>query len=345
MTSVRSASFMKIARPSSLLRFKVIARLLRCRVWKSGPWRRLPVASTSSPEGSILITCAPQSASWRTAVGPARCAVRSMTRKSLRGSGVIGLFSRESAAHPDPLRSLPSLPARGEGRERGAEREGEGQQVNHTAGRERISGFCAAGSATTTARAVSLSYGGTAAAMPLLGDERQHGRSAPAFLRSLDRACTSERLWSATAGALPGSGTGRSRRRSAASPYGKRRDGAGSWSGPCWRWSGWWQSLPCSVFSAGWTEKRSSAAPRSRRRHSTPAARVGRCGNWIAAWIVPQGTRFGASAVILRLDPAMFIPPPVGLLPPAQGLFANGLENAIFPCPQRVVWQIDAVSP
>ena len=47
---------------------------------------------------------------------------------------------------------------------------------------------------------------------------------------------------------------------------------------------------------------------------------------------------------MLRLDPAMFIPPPVGLLPPAQGLFANGLENAIFPCPKRVVWQIDAVS-
>jgi hypothetical protein len=32
--------------------------------------------------------------------------------------------------------------------------------------------------------------------------------------------------------------------------------------------------LPCSVFSAGCTEKRSGAAPRSRCRHSAPAARV-----------------------------------------------------------------------
>ncbi len=39
-----------------------------------------------------MITCAPQSPSWRTAVGPARCAVRSMTRKSLSGSGVIGFL-------------------------------------------------------------------------------------------------------------------------------------------------------------------------------------------------------------------------------------------------------------
>src|SRR6516164_9701725 len=95
MTSARSASLKKIARPSSLFRFNVIARLLRCRFWKSGPSRRLPVASTNSPEGSILTTWAPQSASWRTAVGPARCAVRSMTRKSFKGRGrvVISEFS------------------------------------------------------------------------------------------------------------------------------------------------------------------------------------------------------------------------------------------------------------
>src|SRR3984893_11455852 len=86
MTSVRSASFMKIAWPSSLLRFKVIARLLRCRFWKSGPSRRLPVASTSSPEGSILITWAPQSASCRTAVGPARSGRR---RGNRSGAGAV----------------------------------------------------------------------------------------------------------------------------------------------------------------------------------------------------------------------------------------------------------------
>src|SRR6266478_4010327 len=92
MTSARSASLKKIARPSSLLRFNVIARLLRCKFWKSGPSRRLPVASTNSPEGSILITWAPQSASWRTAVGPARWAVKSTTKKSFKGSGNVVIF-------------------------------------------------------------------------------------------------------------------------------------------------------------------------------------------------------------------------------------------------------------
>src|SRR6266851_6764791 len=108
MTSARSASLKKIARPSSLFRFNVIARLLRCRFWKSGPSRRLPVASTSSPEGSILITSAPQSASWRTAVGPARCAVRSTTRRSFKGSGgvVIGGFSWVSGQ-----KAVPASPA------------------------------------------------------------------------------------------------------------------------------------------------------------------------------------------------------------------------------------------
>src|SRR3984893_9067745 len=107
MTSARSASLKKIAWPSSLFRLSVIARLLRWRFWISGPSRRLPVASTNSPDGSILMTWAPQSASWRTAVGPARCAVKSRTRKSFKGSGtvVIGRFSLASclgwcAPHP-----------------------------------------------------------------------------------------------------------------------------------------------------------------------------------------------------------------------------------------------------
>src|SRR6266446_3306135 len=110
MTSARAASLKKIARPSSLFRFNVIARLLRWRFWKSGPSRRLPVASTSSPDGSILITRAPQSASWRTAVGPARCAVKSRTRKSFNGSGtiVIGRFSLVSRSRvvPSPAGAL-----------------------------------------------------------------------------------------------------------------------------------------------------------------------------------------------------------------------------------------------
>src|SRR5215831_4155740 len=90
MTSAFSASFMKMAWPSGLLRLSVIAFLLRCRFWKSKPWRVLPVASLPPLCGaSILITSAPQSASWRTAVGPARWAVRSITRMWERGRSVM----------------------------------------------------------------------------------------------------------------------------------------------------------------------------------------------------------------------------------------------------------------
>src|SRR6266545_4075906 len=60
MTSALAASFMKIAWPSGLLRLSVIAFLLRCRFWKSKPWRELPVASAPSLAGaSILMTGAP----------------------------------------------------------------------------------------------------------------------------------------------------------------------------------------------------------------------------------------------------------------------------------------------
>src|SRR3990167_1273876 len=103
MTSALAASFMKIAWPSLLLRLSVIAFLLRCRFWKSKPWRAPPIESFLPPSdggggGSILITCAPQSASWRTAVGPARCAVRSRTVRWERGRAVIGFSSRYLAA-------------------------------------------------------------------------------------------------------------------------------------------------------------------------------------------------------------------------------------------------------
>ena len=47
-------------------------RLLRCTFWKSLSWRGPPIPSPSSSAAgiSILTTWAPQSASWRTAVGP-----------------------------------------------------------------------------------------------------------------------------------------------------------------------------------------------------------------------------------------------------------------------------------
>src|SRR5882672_12695210 len=110
MTSAFSASFMKIAWPSLLLRLSVIAFLLRCRFWKSKPWRWPPIASVLAPSavgggGSILITCAPQSASWRTAVGPARCAVRSRTEMWDRGRAVMWGFLWERGP-PGPLMIL-----------------------------------------------------------------------------------------------------------------------------------------------------------------------------------------------------------------------------------------------
>src|SRR5580704_680117 len=100
MTSAFSASFMKIAWPSLLLRLSVIAFLLRCRFWKSKPCRWPPIASVLPSEGgSILMTCAPQSASWRTAVGPARCAVRSRTEMWDRGRVVMDVSSSLGARH------------------------------------------------------------------------------------------------------------------------------------------------------------------------------------------------------------------------------------------------------
>src|SRR3954451_20944997 len=98
-TSAFSANFMKIARPSLVFRFSESDRLLRCKFWKSGPSRRLPVASVCSPGISILMTSAPQSASCRTAVGPARCAVRSRTLNPLSGNaGMSGLSGGKRSA-------------------------------------------------------------------------------------------------------------------------------------------------------------------------------------------------------------------------------------------------------
>src|SRR5258705_490325 len=80
-------------RPSSAFRFSVMARLLRCRFWKSEPSRR-PTTSLASPAsggGSTRITSAPQSASVRTQDGPARAKVKSSTLN--RDSGRRGDWS------------------------------------------------------------------------------------------------------------------------------------------------------------------------------------------------------------------------------------------------------------
>src|ERR1700733_15696186 len=65
--------------------------------WKSGPWRSPP--NPPSPLGSsILTTSAPQSASWRTQVGPARTRERSITLKRDNGSLLIKFRNSEGAA-------------------------------------------------------------------------------------------------------------------------------------------------------------------------------------------------------------------------------------------------------
>src|ERR1043166_4351152 len=77
---------LKIATASGSLRLSVILLLLRCRFWKSKPWRLPPMPSPSRPPGiSILIASAPQSTSCRTQVGPARARVRSRTLKRASG--------------------------------------------------------------------------------------------------------------------------------------------------------------------------------------------------------------------------------------------------------------------
>ena len=68
-------------------------RLLRCRFWKSGPVARRRPAPRRSPAASgvsILMTLAPQSASWRTQVGPgahARQVEHGEAGKGLGGPG------------------------------------------------------------------------------------------------------------------------------------------------------------------------------------------------------------------------------------------------------------------
>ncbi len=75
-------SFRKSSIPSGSFRFRVRLRRLRCRFCQSAVLRPAPNApSASSAAGrSILMTSAPQSASWRTAVGPERTRERSSTR-------------------------------------------------------------------------------------------------------------------------------------------------------------------------------------------------------------------------------------------------------------------------
>src|SRR5215471_7440319 len=82
------------------LRLSVMLRLLRCRFWKSEPSRGPPSASPALGSGgsSILMTLAPQSASWRTQVGPERTRVRSSTVKR---SSAVEAFGRDDFGRAD----------------------------------------------------------------------------------------------------------------------------------------------------------------------------------------------------------------------------------------------------
>src|SRR6476646_10045720 len=102
-TSAFSASRLNTSSPFGSFRLSVIARLLRCKFWKSDPCRAPPSCSlpASSSSASTLTTLAPQSANCRTQVGPERTRVRSSTVKrdravEARGKGIfVKLRQRE----------------------------------------------------------------------------------------------------------------------------------------------------------------------------------------------------------------------------------------------------------
>src|SRR6516225_3755579 len=98
-TSALATSRLNTSSPFGFFRFSDIARLLRCKFWKSEPWRGPPSCSppASSRIASILMTLAPQSASWRTQVGPARTRVRSRTVKRDRACEARGMDIRANS--------------------------------------------------------------------------------------------------------------------------------------------------------------------------------------------------------------------------------------------------------
>src|SRR5208283_2585036 len=102
---------LKAASPSGAFRLSVMLRLLRCRFWKSDPSRGPPIGSSGVGDASILMTLAPQSASWRTQLGPARTRVRSRTVKRVsaleaRGEAIAGRTPMRSwGVRTSPIRS------------------------------------------------------------------------------------------------------------------------------------------------------------------------------------------------------------------------------------------------
>src|SRR5579871_219493 len=106
-TSAFLTIFLSASTPAGDLRLSVMLRLLRCKFVKSGPSRGPPSGSPVSRCAgvSILMTLAPQSASWRTQVGPERTRVRSSTVNrerafDARGNGIRQLQNHTLAPAP-----------------------------------------------------------------------------------------------------------------------------------------------------------------------------------------------------------------------------------------------------
>src|SRR5262249_54430138 len=95
--------------PAESFRSSARLRLLRCRFTKSNPSRAPPKPSLL-PGGSTRMMSAPQSARWRTHVGPARAKVRSSTRRPVRGSGsTAGSLEAARSSDTDILRRVRSV--------------------------------------------------------------------------------------------------------------------------------------------------------------------------------------------------------------------------------------------
>src|SRR5689334_6019298 len=95
-TSAVRTRWWSTSMPSGHLRSRTRLRLLRCRFWKSDVCRFVSNVDTPFLGASTRMTSAPQSASWRTHVGPARAIVRSMTRMSLRAWDTWRSFARHN---------------------------------------------------------------------------------------------------------------------------------------------------------------------------------------------------------------------------------------------------------
>src|ERR1700733_5335058 len=100
-TSAFLTSRLNAASPCGDFKLMVMLRLLRWRFMKSELSRGPPIGSSESGGASTLMTLAPQSASSRTQVGPARTRVRSSTVKRASAFDARGLGTANAPIHGD----------------------------------------------------------------------------------------------------------------------------------------------------------------------------------------------------------------------------------------------------